>query len=334
MKNKLFLLLIISFSIIFISCGSSDNNDVKLELGNVFVSSNLTPIIGIYDFTGSSNEPESLQFGISSSDSDGIYYDSASDRLFLASRSNNRVEVYSGLTETELNANLTLEVSSSQDFSNARKLTVSGNNIIISQDAGPSNNEENRFFVYTFNNGSLTLANTYDPQINLWDVQFAGGTAYAIQDNSDTLAVFNNLLNKNSGVVTADQKVQIEGIVRTHAQYYSVSEDIMFLSDIGDADSGTDGAIHIIADFSTKLSAAGVNGMIALSDQIVIKGSNTELGNPVGLSYDVDNEKIYVAERKVEGGKLLEFDLPSTGGNLSPSSSINFSGAAAVYFSN
>lgn len=334
MKNKISSLTLLIFSIIFISCGSSDSGDENLELGNVYVSSNLSPVIGIYDFSSSNSVSESIQFGISSTDADGIVYDSETDRLFLASRSNNRVEVYSGLSETELNANLTLEVSSSQDFSNVRKLAISGNKILVSQDAGPTNNQENRFFVYTYNNGSISLANTYDPQINLWDVQFAGNTLYAIQDDSDTLAVFNSLLSNSDGAVTANQKVQIEGIVRTHALYYSSSADIMFLSDIGDADSGTDGAIHIISNFSTKLSAAGSNGSISTSDQIVIEGSNTELGNPVGLAYDSENQKIYVAERKVEGGKLLEFDLPSANGNPTPTFSDNFSGAAAVNFAN
>lgn len=334
-KNKISTLLIIAFCSVLVSCGASDDSkSTTIEIGKVFVSSNLSPVVGIYDFSNSSGSASSVQFGLASTDADGIVYNSTSGELYLASRSNNRVEVYSDLTDTELNANLTLKVSSSQNFSNARKLATSGNKILISQDAAESNNQQNRFFVYTLSNGALTLQNTYDPQINLWDIQFSGSTLYAVQDDSDTLAVFNNILSSSDGVVKADQKIQIEGIVRTHALYYSASSDIMFMSDIGDADSGTDGAIHIITGFSAKLSAAGANGSISANDQIVIEGSNTELGNPVGLAYDSENQKIYVAERKVDGGKLLEFDLPTTNGNPTPTFSGNFSGAAAVYFAN
>ncbi|HAW81692.1 MAG TPA: hypothetical protein DCX27_19525 [Balneola sp.] len=134
--------------------------------------------------------------------------------------------------------------------------------------------------------------------------------------------------------MSPDSKVQIEGIVRTHALYYSASTDIMFLSDIGDAGSSTDGAIHVITDFSSKFNAAGNNGSISTSDQIIIEGSNTQLGNPVGLAYDSTSQKIYVAERAVDGGKLLEFSLPTTNGNPSPTYSQNFAGAAAVYLAN
>ena len=203
-KNKLSTLAIIIFSTFLISCGSSDD-DSGTEFGQVFVSSNTSPVIGIFDFSNST-DVSSVQFGLASTDSDGIVYSSVSDRLFVASRSNNRVEVYSGLTETALNANITLEFSSSSDFTNARKLAVNGSNILVAQDAAESNNQQNRFFVYSVNESSATLENTYDPQINLWDVQFSGNTLYAVQDNSDTLAVFNNLLNSSKESKTSPNK--------------------------------------------------------------------------------------------------------------------------------
>lgn len=330
-KYKFSALILLIFSTLILSCDNGDDDDdIETEFGAVFVTSNLSPVVGIYDFSDE-DDVNLVQFGIASADADGIAYNSESDQLFVASRSNNRVEVYSDLAETQINANLDLSFSSTSDFSNARKLALSGDKLLIAQDAGDDNGQQNRFFVYTLSDNSATLSNTYDPQINLWDVQFAGNTLYAVEDNSDTLAVFNNLLSNSDGVVTASQKVQVADIVRTHALYYSSESDIMFMSDIGDANSGTDGAIHIIQNFSAKLSAAGSNGSIAVNDQIIIEGSNTQLGNPVGLAYDSDTQKIYVAERKVEGGKLLAFDLPTASGNLAPSFSQNFSGAAAVY---
>jgi hypothetical protein len=272
-KYKFSSLILLIFSTVFIlSCDSGDDDDdIETEFGTVFVTSNLSSVVGIYDFSDE-DDINLVQFGIASSDADGIAYDAESEMLFVASRSNNRVEVYSDLEETEINASLDLSFSSTSDFSNARKLALSGDKVLIAQDAGDDNGQQNRFFVYTVNGNSVTLSNTYDPQINLWDVQFAGNTLYAVEDNSDTLAVFNNLLSNSDGVVTASQKVQVADIVRTHALYYSSESDIMFMSDIGDADSGTDGAIHIIQNFSAKLSAAGTNGCIAVNDHIIIEG--------------------------------------------------------------
>jgi 6-phosphogluconolactonase (cycloisomerase 2 family) len=331
--NKLTTLIILIFGVSFLSCGSGDDNgDLTTEFGAVFVSSNTTPVVGIYDFSSSS--VSSVQFGLSSTDSDGIIYSSDSDELYIASRSNNRVEVYTNLKETEASLNLNLAFSSSQDFVNARKMASSGNKLVVSQDASDGNNQTNAFYVYEVGGNAATLSNTYTTDIHLWDIQFSGNSLYAIQDNSDTLAVYNNFLSNSDGLVSPSIKVQIEGIVRTHALYYSASTDIMFLSDIGDAASDSDGAIHVINNFSSKFSAAGNNGTISLSDQIVIEGSSTELGNPVGLAYDNEAQKIYVAERAVDGGKLLEFDLPSTNGNASPTFSQNFAGSAAVYLAN
>jgi len=329
---KLTALTLLSVTLFLLSCGDDNEGNTQTEFGAVFVTSNTTPTIGIFDFTDS--EQSNVQFGLSSTDSDGIVYSSDNDKMYVASRTNNRVEVYSNLKETSINTNLTLAFSSTSDFANVRKLAVSGDKVVVSQDASDANNQTNAYFVYQINENSATLVNTYTANINLWDIQFSGNTLYAIADNSDSLAAYNNFLSNQDGLVSPTTKIQVEGIVRTHALYYDAGEDIMFLSDIGLATSDSDGAIHVITDFGTKFSAAGNNGTISTSDQIIIEGSNTELGNPVGLTYDSDTKKIYVAERLNGGGKLLEFDLPTANGNPSPTSSQNFAGAAAVYLSN
>ncbi len=100
-KIRVATILILFLSLVSISCGSTDDNgDITTEFGAVFVSSNTTPVVGIYDF--SSSTVGSVQFGLSSTDSDGIIYSSGSDRLYIASRTNNRVEVYTDLTKNIL----------------------------------------------------------------------------------------------------------------------------------------------------------------------------------------------------------------------------------------
>ncbi|WP_018126363.1 hypothetical protein [Balneola vulgaris] len=325
--------LVIVTSLIFISCGSNSSNDEGTngeDIGNIFASSNTTSIVSVFNFSDLENIT-SVQFGTASNDADGIYYNSTTDRLYLVSRSNNRLEIYDGLTTSLNGTNLNLLASSAADFTNGRKLAVSGNTVLVAQDAAATNDQQNRFYAYDVTGGTIRLITTYDPQINLWDMQFHGEKLYAIIDNSDSLAVFNNILANQGGAVNADQKVQIEGILRTHALYYDEVEDIMFMTDIGEASSDSDGGIHIIQDFSTKLSAAGDRGTISLSDQIVISGSNTELGNPVGVSYDRSSELIYVAERAVEGGKLVVFRMPTASGNENPLHTEKNSGTSAIY---
>ena len=73
---------------------------------------------------------------VNSTDADGIYYHPGSDQLIQASRSNNRLEVYGNFKQEYMNnaASLTLTGMSTADFTNARKIAVSGNRIEMKQD--------------------------------------------------------------------------------------------------------------------------------------------------------------------------------------------------------
>lgn len=329
-----YLQISVLLCVLFIfSCDSSqDSSSITTEFGQVFVTSNTNSAVTIFDFSDDA-ATSFLKFNIASTNADGIVYDRSKDQLIIASKSNNSLEVYSDLTKTEMFTNLNLKYSSTQDFSNPAKIAKSSNKILVVQNGDDSNNNQHKLFVYRVGNSSATLINNYNPQFDLWDVQFAGNNLYAVQDNSDSLAAFNNILDNADGFIPTDIKVQIEGITRTHAFHYVISKDVMLLTDIGDENNATDGAIHIIKDFSSKLSTAGNRGSIALTNQLVIKGDNTELGNPVGITYDAELNKIYVAEGLADGGKLLQFDFPTTNGNQAPIYSQKVAGAASVYYS-
>ena len=166
---------------------------------------------------------------------------------------------------------------------------------------------------------------------DVWGIKLVDNTLYAVQDKTNKLAVFYDFGSKAEGKLEADVSVAVEGIVRTHGLSYDAENDIMVLTDIGDAMSDSDGAFHVIEHFSSKLKEAGDGGTIALDEQVRVSGDKTFLGNPVDITFSVDEKKVYVAERANGGGRLLIFDHPSKSGNMKPVANLDYEGASAVY---
>ena len=193
--------------------------------------------------------------------------------------------------------------------------------------------------MYDVSSDLITLRNQYTVNFALWDIQLVGNTLYAVQDESDSLAVFNNFFANSDGAIQPDFKIRIAGIGRTHGLHYSLSNDLMIMTDIGDATSTVrDGEIRIIEDFSLKLSTAlqQPNNTIPLTDQIIISGSNTLLSNPVDVVYHPLANRIIVAERATNGGMILSFEYPvqtdqTNTFNIAPDFSATYSGISGLY---
>lgn len=84
--------------------------------------------------------------------------------------------------------------------------------------------------------------------------------------------------------------------VNLHGIIYVASSDTLLLSDVGNAQSATDGQLFVINN------AGAANGNIAVRAQIA--GSNTFLGNPVDITFDGNN--LYVAEKS--NNAIFRFD--------------------------
>jgi len=222
-----------------------------------------------------------------------------------------------------------LTSTSTSDFKNGREIAVVGDKLVVAQDADPANGNTNKFIIYTITSSGLTLDKIVDVNINLWGMIFKGTTMYAVVDNSSDLAIFENFFSAGAGTLLPTSIVTIDGLVRTHGIDYIAKEDLMILTDVGDAASAVDGAIFTIENFESKLA----DGVISLSESRVIKGAATLLGNPVDVSYDTNLEMIFVAERANGGGRVLGFDLRDEG-DLSPVYNQVFAGASAIYLDN
>jgi len=295
-------------------------------MAQLFASSNTERTIGVYSILEANNIAEESFSGFAL-DADGIFYNSATDVLFQMNRFNNSINAYSDVNASLSQGRSPNYLSSSTANSiNAREIAVSGNRIVVAQDANAANGMQNAFLIYEVNGSQIRLTNRYTTGINLWGIHAEGERLYAVIDNSNMIAEFDNFFSK-SGNVAPDRMVSVDGLVRTHGLTYDASEDIMFLTDIGAAGSDSDGAYLIIRNYTS----ASADGVISMTEQTRISGPATRLGNPVDIAWDSERRMIFIAERANGGGRILGFVMTMASGDLEPSFNDAFPGASAVH---
>ncbi len=321
----------------FTSCDDEEVDDDiinNLREADLFTSSNTSGEIMTFDFSDKDNIT-SFKNTVPYADADGIYYDDSGDVFFQINRTDNRVEAFEEFKKAGEGASITPTFSSpAGEFTNGRGLAFSRNRVIVAQDGNDDNGNENKIVVYDYDDDDgFTLRSTHTVDFNLWGIFAEDDDVYAVIDNSSEIAYFDEFYDLEEGAVTPTKVVSIEGLVRTHGIHFSeVQGERVILTDVGDADSDSDGAIIVIEDFDDKVNDAAQNGVIALSDQVRFAGSNTFLGNPVDVEYDHITDRIYVAERKTDGGLLLVFDVDDNenGGNVTPMYNANVAGISSV----
>lgn len=336
MKNTFFklsfALAIGSFAFVGCETDNNDNDDDK-DVMQLYVSNNSNGDITIYDVE---EDYEMETVATTSTMAEGIYYDADRDEIIQASRSSNQLNAYTDVSTLLGNLNVTASFSSSADLSSPRDIATNGNILVVADNAdvdGDPTTADGRLFIYTNNNGSLSLRNTVTTDFAVWGIEFVGNDLYAIVDKTNMLAVYTNFAatNTTDATVSASKKIAIEGIVRTHGIAYDGGT--MILTDVGDAASSTDGGFHIITDFNTKFDAvADGNMMVIAGNQVRVAGAATSLGNPVAAEYDAETNTVFIAEAANGGGKVLSFVNADAGGDLSPSMDKSLSKASSLYF--
>jgi len=336
MKKNLFLVALSVSAIGVVSCSSDDDSNNNNGGSNgpdteLFASSNTSGTISYTDLTVSN--PVARFFTTGSTDADGIYFDDDRNEVIIASRTNNRLEVYGNFREAlaGTGSSLTMTASSTTgDFTNAREIAVDGDRVIVAQDQFVSNALQNRLFVYLRTATGFTLEKTFDISFKLWGIHIKDGNLFAVEDLTNRVAVFNNIFSKTSGALTADKSVGIEGLTRTHG--IDFDDNTIVLTDVGDAASDSDGGIVVIENFISTFSGTVDGGTIPLTNQKRIYGSNTMLGNPVDVAIDDDSNKIYVAERLNGGGRVLTFAYPTAAdANVAPTANRVEPGVTGIY---
>lgn len=258
---------------------------------------------------------------------EGIYYDASGDLLVQANRSDNQLDAYNGTSSVMNDMSLTADFSSSADLESPREIAVNGNMYVV------ADNGSNRFYVYNRSGSSFTLMNTVDVPFMVWGVAFKGDDLYAVVDASSDLAVYYDFpSNVMDGTMYPSKRVTIEGIVRTHGLVYDGTDDVMIMTDIGDAANTTDdGGFHVIDNFSAKFDALSDGEMLSVGMQTRVAGASTMMGNPIDVAYDSEEDAVYISD--IGTGKVLGFTNIGSGGNLSPTFSKDLTSASSIYFS-
>ena len=327
MKNLFIPFLTLGF--FFASCENDDdlpNDELKL-----ITTSNTSAKVSFTDLLLS--PPTAQSFTVAGADADGAYFDSGNDELIIASRTNNRLELYKGLNASIKNNadNLSLSFFSTSDFSNPREIAVYNDKVIVTQDQNAANGNVNKLVVYQKTATGFTLLNSYTVNFKTWGIHIDGTTLYAVADLTGDLVVFNDFFSNADGNIIPSKRVTIQGLVRTHGITFSKKDNRMILTDVGSAASSVDGGVIVINNFSNVLMATADMGTISTDNQIRIYGALSKLGNPVDVAYDDKTEYIYIAERLNEGGQVLVYANPAINGDFTPTSSRIEAGISSVY---
>ncbi|WP_452222802.1 hypothetical protein [Lacinutrix chionoecetis] len=334
---KLFSILALS-SITFTSCSSDDdnggNNDTPQTASTrLYTSNNANGNITIYDVTDLSNVTGTTLITTSTM-ADGIHYDATADVVSQASRSGLSIEGFSNVSNLVSGTTVTVDISGTADMDNPREMAVKDNALYVVADNNDVDGQvatpDGRFFIYKKTANGFELKNTITTNIKVWGITFIGDDLYAIVDTTNELAVFTDFLSNETDVTLAASKtIAIDGLTRTHGITYDAQSNTAVLTDIGDAASSTDGGFHVISDFTTKFNATGDGGTLAVSDQVIVSGASTELGNPVDVAFDGTTQTVFIAE--AENGKILAFNNIGAGGDIAPVLSNSLMSASAVY---
>lgn len=149
------------------------------------------------------------------------------------------------------------------------------------------------FSVATNNGGNITA--------RVWDIDYAPGTDTLYAAFTDgTIGVYvsffaNASATQTPAILTPSGEVGLTNR-NCHGIVYDAVNDVLFVSDVGDAASAVDGEIFVINNPGTATGNVTIDTVIA--------GNSTNLGNPVDLAYDGTN--LYVAEKS--NGMIMRFD--------------------------
>lgn len=344
MRKMKYILTGLSLALFTVSCsvddgplggGGSGGGGTEPEVfANLFATSNTEATIMNYGFTTNGNFMKTMK--LSSSDNEGVYYDSDEDEMVVVSRDQSVLNTFRAVSEVPQNGNLNLSLSSQSTFDSPRDLVVKDEFYIVSDNAdldNDPNTDEGRLFILKRGSDGYTLRNTVTVDFAVWGIELIGNDLYTVVDKSADVAVFKDFLTTyiTDETATPNKRIEIGGITRVHG----ITQDngTVILTDIGEASSERDGAFHVIKNFEDKFNSVS-NGdtLEVIGNQVRVSGTMTELGNPVAVAYDDDSRTVFIAERTKNGGQVLFFELVGAGGNVKPAIISPLEGASSLYF--
>ncbi len=175
-------------------------------------------------------------------------------------------------------------------------IDASGSNLIVA-DFGA---KAIKVFAKTAGNAAPIFATTNlgaGSTRSVWDVQLdvAGDRLFAT--GTDGVLLVYDAWSVSKGATGPTRTIKPMGSVNLHGLAYDKANDLIYLSDVGDAMVATDGQLFVIANASTA-------GGDAVAAAVNIKGPASKLGNPVDIA--LDGKNLFVAEKSNDA--VLRFD--------------------------
>ena len=307
-----------AFALGLTACDEDNDQLIDLEFNDeqLLVSSNTTAKL-VKLQTADLSDVERVDITLPYSDVDGIGLRGTD--LLIANRDDDQLVLLSDVFDGENEDAADVETRSDVTVTNARGVAVDrelgGANVVIAQAGNDDNGGENKLFRFDANRSDLDLQAEIRVDFQLWGIEWDGDDLIAVMDQTDSVAVFEDFDDAvntgDSAFLQPTYKFRVEGLTRTHGVAFAQDDDLLFLTDIGDAGSDTDGAVHVIPNWraAARGDVDGNEGTLALGRQVRIAGSETFLGNPVDVAYDDDNNNLFVAERARDGGRVIAFDM-------------------------
>ena len=322
MRSKLFLCAAAgALTLGLASCDEDNDQLIDLERNDeqLLVASNTTAKL-VKIQTADLDDVERVDITVPYSDVDGIGL--RGDDLFAADRTNDRLRLFADVFDDDNEEDVRLEATFNEaQIPNARGVAVNRDftrSLVAVASVGDEDNDDdsdddNRIFLLDAARADIETEAIVRVPFQLWGLEWIGDDLYAVMDGTDSVAVYEDFDDASStgdtAVLEPTYKFRVEGLTRTHGITYG-EDDILFLTDIGEAGSDRDGAIHVVPNFDIDAIQDEVRaGTLPLGRQIRIAGASTFLGNPVDVAYDDDNNNLFVAERARDGGRLIAFDM-------------------------
>lgn len=185
------------------------------------------------------------------------------------------------------------------------------NDVLIVADVGDDNGGSVRVYDVTNDTPSLdfTVTDLGDDNKAIWDIAYDSDNDRLFATRTDGVLLmyldfFQNRDNQSQPIEITPVNANGNKVsTNLHGIVYDADEDIMVLSDVGDAKNATDGMIIVFDNFFENIANQGG----AIQDLVTtgtISGSATKLGNPVDIL--VRRGSLYVAEKSND--LVMRFD--------------------------
>jgi len=324
-KPGLFILIVIFSLGLFSACERNDDEPVlpQTEISRLYVSLEEVqtddlqePYDNIAVFDPADGESLSSPFGYESRviEGAGIYFNPFAGRVFQGSSDNRSIKTFSVNLQGAVGTGTTFRDST---LINQRDLVYdhSSRNLYVSDNLSQS------IFVYSQalnRNGEVRPSKKFQLTGQPWGLHFQGDTTrgdslfIAIAGAGKEVQLLERPARIDSGIVSASKRISVPAATDIRGITYSSRLNMLILADF------SAGKIYIIENARAAFTAQGT-----VTPTRIIEGASTQLQNPIDVSIDDRDDRLYIYVADRTGKKVLRFKSTDSG-NVAPNAVYQF----------